>query len=753
MKNGSNSKCLVYKRFFFQILVILLLISLLPYIVFNLYFNHRIKKELIDYTYKISNNELLSSSSNISSTITQMQDILYYIVNNTGIFENLNHGLGNMSILAKKRYLDTLGQLVSIVDDKARICLYDLSNGTIVASNYGITDITNPRYNWIQQEVNIAKENNQIYISPARLIQSGNKYSYFTTIIHPIYLKNSNVISFIFLDMELLMRELLTNTNHAGDAYTCFIINNEGSIIYHPDNDLIATKLSPNTSKSLISDGKYQKDMTIMSAYQISGTTLYLVADINTEKLFAWIENLSDLILYATIIIVAILSVAAVSLSNVLYKPVRKVVQNVSTKIDSGTLPEDEFDFISSAFNSIENKYKQVSLDLEHAHYILHRNTLLNYLKMGLEFEFIKTEGDLASKQHTYVVLLINNDNEYEFDKQKEILCTKFKQPEFFSTNDGLICVFEYNGSISELAKCLMNYIFNGQISYEDSYEGVISICQKPRILAELHRAYSEAKFTSLLARFLNLKGIICYDEMLDKALGCISLKDKQLYKLEKCFNEFDVKGYGKFVKEYLPSGLSVLEFNRRICFMVTFMINYFKNDAYVLLNRFIDYVMCNEKLEITHLRNFFTKCFKYMCNCNKEDNAGIDTYLKKMNDYIEENFDKLISLDDVVEQLGISKQYFCYIIKQSYNTTFTNYLNKFRVEKAKQMLSNSEMTVKDVYCKVGFSSDSYFIKVFKSITGLTPGEYQKYVLTNTEKNQKNMNANNIKLLIRESEA
>ena len=52
-------------------------------------------------------------------------------------------------------------------------------------------------------------------------------------------------------------------------------------------------------------------------------------------------------------------------------------------------------------------------------------------------------------------------------------------------------------------------------------------------------------------------------------------------------------------------------------------------------------------------------------------------------------------------------------------------YLTELRVEKAKELLEDMTINVKDISQKVGFRDSSYFTKVFKRITGVTPSEYR----------------------------
>lgn len=92
---------------------------------------------------------------------------------------------------------------------------------------------------------------------------------------------------------------------------------------------------------------------------------------------------------------------------------------------------------------------------------------------------------------------------------------------------------------------------------------------------------------------------------------------------------------------------------------------------------------------------------------------------------YIEAHYMEDISLQDAAEQLHYSDAYFCRFFKQNFDKNFIMYLTELRVEKAKELLEDMTINVKDISQKVGFRDSSYFTKVFKRITGVTPSEYR----------------------------
>ncbi len=92
---------------------------------------------------------------------------------------------------------------------------------------------------------------------------------------------------------------------------------------------------------------------------------------------------------------------------------------------------------------------------------------------------------------------------------------------------------------------------------------------------------------------------------------------------------------------------------------------------------------------------------------------------------YIETHYMEDISLQDAAAQLHYSDAYFCRFFKQNFDKNFIMYLSELRVEKAKELLEDMTINVKDISNKVGFRDSSYFTKVFKRITGVTPSEYR----------------------------
>lgn len=96
--------------------------------------------------------------------------------------------------------------------------------------------------------------------------------------------------------------------------------------------------------------------------------------------------------------------------------------------------------------------------------------------------------------------------------------------------------------------------------------------------------------------------------------------------------------------------------------------------------------------------------------------------------EYLETHYAEDISLEDIAEQVNISPQYFSKLIKKTTGFNFTDWLSTLRVKKAKELLTNSNLTVKEVCFLVGYKDPNYFSRIFKKRIGMTPSEFIKHI-------------------------
>jgi AraC-like DNA-binding protein len=104
------------------------------------------------------------------------------------------------------------------------------------------------------------------------------------------------------------------------------------------------------------------------------------------------------------------------------------------------------------------------------------------------------------------------------------------------------------------------------------------------------------------------------------------------------------------------------------------------------------------------------------------------DKYREAINSslhYINDNFTSKISMQDMCRIAMMSQTYFSMLFKQITGKTFIEYLNSLRIRKAMDMLFNSQSSVSEICFNVGFNDTTYFDKVFRKQTGLSPRQYR----------------------------
>lgn len=98
----------------------------------------------------------------------------------------------------------------------------------------------------------------------------------------------------------------------------------------------------------------------------------------------------------------------------------------------------------------------------------------------------------------------------------------------------------------------------------------------------------------------------------------------------------------------------------------------------------------------------------------------------KQILDYIQMNFDKEISLGGIADKLQLDPSYVSRLFRQEVSITFMDYVISLRLEKAKSLLAEGRLTVKEIGAAVGYVNQRSFNRIFKKYEGVTPGEYRE---------------------------
>lgn len=106
------------------------------------------------------------------------------------------------------------------------------------------------------------------------------------------------------------------------------------------------------------------------------------------------------------------------------------------------------------------------------------------------------------------------------------------------------------------------------------------------------------------------------------------------------------------------------------------------------------------------------------------EKNTSGDVYLKMIS-YLEEHHIN-VSLDELCRRFGYSRSYVSHMFKKNCGCTLRHYCNMLKVRDAKLLLDKTDLSITEIAYTAGFNNFSYFINVFRAITGETPLAWRK---------------------------
>lgn len=106
---------------------------------------------------------------------------------------------------------------------------------------------------------------------------------------------------------------------------------------------------------------------------------------------------------------------------------------------------------------------------------------------------------------------------------------------------------------------------------------------------------------------------------------------------------------------------------------------------------------------------------------------------LEKTIAYVEQNYQRKLSLEEVALALNFAPSYFARFSSVLRTPPFWSYLNTYRINKAQWALINENKSITEISDEVGFGSVKTFNRLFKSTTGMSPSEYRKSIFENNE--------------------
>ena len=428
-----------------------------------------------------------------------------------------------------------------------------------------------------------------------------------------------------------------------------------------------------------------------------------------------------------------VLIAGSVLLAKRLYRHLYAPVEELLTRM-GGSLEEDvnEFDYIWKRTSQISQKAHQLDASLSHSQQKLVEQTIKNAL---LDDNFQEEELALQLGNTVFVVALaeqaeenlasdVFEDAKRALKAQMRLSCDQY----YLNMGDaGFAMVFHCDDTQKAVQRIQELFAKTG-ISLQVQLR--VALSSPAKGLKNLHMLMEQCNH--LMEYRHNLP-----NQMFIAAEDVAKIYYKGYYyplKIETSLVQMTLSGkegalvmLEEVMHENLVSKILSNENKKSFAFALVSTINRIYQE--LQLEETNDYPPINELLDCKDTEQLLQKIrmtfARIVRNTSSRDADLKQDMGKHMLEYIQQNYRKDISLDDMAENLNVSPKYCSALFKKQTGQTFKKVLNEYRIEQAKQILrQNPDTKVGELALDVGFSSANTFIQVFKQYTGTTPHQF-----------------------------
>ncbi len=616
----------------------------------------------------------------IYNQLSNVQNTLLLLDSAVGETLDLDH-LSEFRVLDKQKLLNNLNDLAQISGSYSYLGIINCKESFIYASGYGIGNIKSSRFAWLETYAIQALSQKSMMILPAFRYNNGSGARAYCAFLKPLnYLQQT--VAMCLVDIEELLRKQRQEVRYSQMTFT--LLNEEGEVLFGNEET--------------------KRIKALQIERKVGLGQLRLRVSIPQSELFRSVNRLSNILTAVTALMVLLVLFIALVLSRLLYRPIQTLSDQLAPENVDG---KNEFEFFQKSYRLLQQEYQGTVQSREDA---LHR------LRQTQFFTCINRTASRELDKKLYGIIVLSEKSEDFFRELENAL----KNCEFLPFPQRMTVVWETTPE---------NY--EQELRPFQTAKGLIGAASKPRGLDGLFESYAEASF---LLEMGTLEG--CPDTGIFKLPGSSDLLYDDIYE--------EVRQWKFSSREELDDLLETLfsqDIPEKSCrhrlFIVLVLLQQMKRISFEQMQTLAD----NLALLRNHVSTFDaiqllrqTMGILVASRGKGRHCAEKELQIQQLDRYICAHYAEPLSLENVAEAIGVSRQKVCELMREVHGITFVNYLNQFRVEKAKALLSETADGLEVIRTVTGFSSNSYFIRVFKSFTGLTPGEYRSFFVDGEEK-------------------
>jgi AraC-type DNA-binding domain-containing proteins len=498
-----------------------------------------------------------------------------------------------------------------------------------------------------------------------------------------------------------------------------------------------------------------------------AGTSYIYYYDLSDYNRFIYVSKLNlkdamagvNMIRYTTFIIIAVVLILGLIISyfsaRTSYFPIRRLFNKIGSYVQANKLEGiNELDSIEYVIDKLNIEKNALRDDIE-GYLPVIRNNALNRLLIDSRQEGIENELAKYGLQFTapyyFISLteieLMSEDNieRLIMDTTLRTILVKYMEKYFHERGDSChvieddLCRFclivnTKLASVDDFTREFEVLIRTIKSMMESRFEITVAsgISNIHTSISEVTEACNEAR-KAFDSKFIVVDSeIIRFDRITPGNIGDSVLTFEKEIQLANLLKTGDVSKVYEYIDTILDSNYFKKNTDTNEGIFILFEI---ASTAVKVLRetgryegRLVDFKHLTSMSSFVETAEYIKKILRKVCeSINKSRISPSDQMLGRIIKYIDENYSSSdISLTVLSDRFKLSGAYLSSLIKEHLGCNFIDYVNKKRIEKAKVLLSDHTLLIKDIPSMVGFDSDINFRRVFKKHEAVTPGEYRE---------------------------
>lgn len=765
-----------YNSFFYKLmssyLILVITISLLISVFSVYYYSEAFKKNLSDVNQKVlSHLNVIVDETVIHDTVMTYVNMSIHSKNNREYLDLYNVSLkGNHDkIVSASEYLQYLVNSSNGIIESIHV--YYKDNDIILSSNNGLvyrnedSQTFNLDTKWLDE---FQKGQTAAFWLPKSALKGSTEYGYSQTLTYvkgyPTLSSPDNykgVISININDTELT--DLLVKQQK----------ENESLHIIDADGNLVATTTGHTMQESFKAVNPYLNDIAHMTdsigdrTYNIEGiphiisystiaTNGWRIIHVTSiDDFYKELNEIRFIILVISLSVVFLGLLVTVILTRRLYNPLKRITKKLGESLnlpsENGNMNRSEYNLINKALDNLTNEVHTLKHTVDENKPLIKHNIIT-----GLLNHTIKDQ-----ETYSYRMAMLDFDFEHPFFN---VIVLKFKSLSLDETDNtglsqtalyNLIKIFEqvqfddYQFLATELSDSKMGIILNSE---HDDIAIHIQVLKKlfetlfmdPMVYPytfigrsisdpwSLYRSYTDAETLQKYHYFEPSEHFFSGTLIDLRETSTKKIDPGLIEQFGKALNMKNIthidETLQKIVQEMQFGPYSYEHCNAYLINMTSIVSNFIKDleiDSKQIINKTVlmDFKEIDNIILLKHwLLDVIRKSFDYLDQRSKNKNyVAVD----KAKAFILAHLEEDLSLDIVADEVSLSPRYLSKLFKEYTGENFTEFVNRHKMDHAKDLILNTKLTISAISDRFGFSSPAYFIKKFKVAYGMTPNEYR----------------------------